>query len=86
MLPPNESRLSGAANARGRRWVRGPTTITVSPTAVSGGLSFATVSTGFHACGLTTNNAVYCWGYNDYSQLADGTRVHPRLAPVRVIQ
>jgi alpha-tubulin suppressor-like RCC1 family protein len=54
--------------------------------AVSGGLSFASVSTGFHTCGPTTNNVLYCWGYNDNGQVGDGTRLTPRVAPVRVIQ
>jgi alpha-tubulin suppressor-like RCC1 family protein len=36
------------------------------PLAVTGGLTFATVSVGFGtSCGLTTTGAAYCWGGND---------------------
>jgi alpha-tubulin suppressor-like RCC1 family protein len=34
------------------------------PTLVSGGLTFASVSTGDrHTCGVTTEGQAYCWGY-----------------------
>ena len=36
-----------------------------------------------HACVLTTNGGVSCWGRNDYGQLGDGTQIN-RLTPVRV--
>ena len=36
---------------------------TAEPVPVSGGLTFATVTTGTsHTCGLTTGGAAYCWG------------------------
>jgi len=39
------------------------TTYSATPVAVSGGLSFATVSAGLaQACGVTTGGAAYCWG------------------------
>jgi alpha-tubulin suppressor-like RCC1 family protein len=37
------------------------------PVAVSGGLTFVSISAGhFHTCGVTTDGELYCWG-------ADGT-------------
>jgi alpha-tubulin suppressor-like RCC1 family protein len=42
----------------------GTTINQASPVAVAGGLTFAAVSSGggFHACGVTTAGAAYCWG------------------------
>lgn len=38
--------------------------------AVSGGLTFMAVSAGFtYACGVTTANVAYCWGFNGQGQL-----------------
>jgi alpha-tubulin suppressor-like RCC1 family protein len=47
-----------------------------TPVAVSGGLTFATVSTGeggWHNCGVTTSGAAYCWGDNLRGELGTGT-------------
>jgi alpha-tubulin suppressor-like RCC1 family protein len=76
----------GAAYCWGREYNAGglgqgaPTTATLwTPTAVTGGLSFAEVhpSTGNNifssTCGLTTTGAAYCWGPNDYGQLGSST-------------
>ena len=56
-----------------------------TPAAVSGGLSFASVSTDqLHTCGLTTSGEVYCWGRNDFGQLGIGGATL-RYAPAKVI-
>ena len=48
------------------------------------GLSFRQVSAGYsHTCGLTPDNRAYCWGYNFFGQLGDGTATD-RLTPIPV--
>ena len=45
-----------------------------APVAVSGGLTFTALSVGYwHACGLTSSGAAYCWGDNDGGQLGATT-------------
>lgn len=55
-----------------------------TPLAVSGGLTFISVSAGgSHTCGVATTHAAYCWGINGDGELGDGTTT-PRTAPVPV--
>jgi alpha-tubulin suppressor-like RCC1 family protein len=59
----------------------GPQTV---PVAVAGGLVFKAISTRANTtCGLTATGAAYCWGYNGYGQLGDGSRDNSS-APVAV--
>ena len=51
------------------------------PTAVSGGLVFTAIFTGFyHTCGLASDQTVYCWGSNLYGGLGDGSFMTNGLA------
>lgn len=67
----------------------GTTTNRPVPVAVTGGLSFAKITTGGYArgltCGLTISGAAYCWGENVAGQLGIGTTddiAHPVPTPV----
>jgi alpha-tubulin suppressor-like RCC1 family protein len=57
---------------------------TPTPMAVVGALVFATVSAGeYNTCGVATDGAAYCWGFNSNGDLGDGsTQFSP--VPVRV--
>src|SRR2546427_759026 len=66
----------------------GTTTQRLVPTAVAGGVTFATLSAGGaafpeHTCGVTTSGAAYCWGDNSAGQLGDGTNIG-QLVPTPV--
>ncbi|MGH7638756.1 MAG: Ig-like domain-containing protein [Gemmatimonadaceae bacterium] len=44
-----------------------------TPTAVAGGLTFASLHAGrWHMCGITTAGDTYCWGYDNWGQLGTG--------------
>ncbi len=61
------------ANNAGQLGIGDQTYPMVTPTAVSGGLTFVAVSAGqLYSCGLTTSGAAYCWGDNEYGQLGTG--------------
>jgi alpha-tubulin suppressor-like RCC1 family protein len=49
-----------------------------TPLAVAGGLAFTMLGAGnFHACGLTSNGAAYCWGDNAAGELGIGVNAAP---------
>ena len=52
----------------------------VPPVAVSGGVTFATISSGqSHTCGLTPAGTAYCWGDNIFGQLGVGSTAGPEV-------
>ena len=47
---------------------------TGTPVVVADGHSFTSISAGaFYTCGVTTDHAAYCWGFNLNGQLGDGS-------------
>src|SRR6266568_730681 len=55
------------------------------PVPVQSAPKFATLSAGsFHSCGVAAGGDGYCWGYNGWGQLGDGTG-YDAYAPVQVI-
>jgi hypothetical protein len=53
------------------------------PIAVTGGLSFVALSSGFGSCGLTAAGTAYCWGPGYFGQLGSGGTTNSS-APVAV--
>jgi alpha-tubulin suppressor-like RCC1 family protein len=63
----------------------GTTTNRALPTEVHGlaGDVVALTALGYQSCAITSAGALYCWGYNRYGQIGDGTTTD-RYAPVQV--
>ncbi|WP_413577125.1 Ig-like domain-containing protein [Bdellovibrio sp. HCB290] len=60
------------------------TTAVATPTVISSGTKYISVKAGAsHTCALTQGNDMYCWGYNSYAEIGDGTYTM-RTAPVAV--
>src|SRR5262245_3883349 len=57
----------------------GPSLATVAATRTLNQIS----SGGLHTCGVASDGRAYCWGYNAFGQLGDGTTTD-RHAPVAV--
>jgi alpha-tubulin suppressor-like RCC1 family protein len=67
----------------------GTTTQRTTPVLVAGGHFFSQVSAGgteygSHTCGKTGAGVAFCWGWNRYGQLGDGTTTN-RLKPRAVV-
>jgi alpha-tubulin suppressor-like RCC1 family protein len=61
-----------------------PTAPALATEVVGGALVFRQVSEGaVHTCGVTKDDVAYCWGFNYYGQLGDGT-ITDRYTPVAV--
>ena len=59
----------------------------LTPMAVSGGLSFQSLSAGAgsnHTCGVASGGVAYCWGWGAFGQLGDGSGTS-RNTPVAVV-
>ncbi|HKU61759.1 MAG TPA: hypothetical protein VJQ44_11120 [Gemmatimonadales bacterium] len=55
------------------------------PVAVLSSLTFRHVTVGdSHSCGATNDNRVFCWGYNRWGQVGDGSGGWIKVKPVRV--
>ena len=81
---------SGAAycwgwNAFGQVGAVLTTQYTSSPVAVSGGLTFGSLTAGrYHTCGLTRSGAAYCWGDNGAGALGNTSVSGTTTAPTAV--
>jgi alpha-tubulin suppressor-like RCC1 family protein len=63
----------------------GATVMSSVPVRVPGNLRFAQISTyGRHTCGITTEGKAYCWGYNGWGTLGDGSNASLSFTPVAV--
>ncbi|TDR45926.1 alpha-tubulin suppressor-like RCC1 family protein [Tahibacter aquaticus] len=64
----------------------GPELDRAAPVAISSPIArWRSVAVGdSHACAIAASGAVYCWGYNGFGQLGDGTSI-TRPAPVAVV-
>ena len=78
---------NGGSGELGDGYATGSNTpVLVSQGARPGGVTFSSISAGHsYSCGLGSNGQSYCWGYNGYGQLGDGT-TETRITPVLVNQ
>jgi alpha-tubulin suppressor-like RCC1 family protein len=63
----------------------GTTVVRLTPTAVTGGLIFTSLDSGYrHTCGMASTSVVYCWGSNGAGQLGNNS-MSASSVPVRVL-
>jgi alpha-tubulin suppressor-like RCC1 family protein len=85
-ITTDDQALCWGHNVRGTLGIGREETPILEPTEVAGGLSFESFAAGFsdwHACGVTTGGAVYCWGRQRLSELGIGILgIEPTPVPV----
>ena len=79
---------AGATTATDRSVTAPPIQRPSSPKKIGTSGAWARVNAGggrltAHTCATTTGNSLYCWGYNDYGQIGDGT-TDSRLSPKKI--
>lgn len=61
------------------------TACSTKPVPIASTLTFRQVGVGaFHSCAVTTDDRLYCWGFNSAGQVGDSTTVTRLLKPSRV--
>ncbi len=79
------SLLLGGGNSQGQLR-NGTTTTSNAPVAVTmpANVSFIAINTGYlYTCAVTMTDTAYCWGYNYFGQLGNGTTTNSNI-PVAV--
>jgi alpha-tubulin suppressor-like RCC1 family protein len=77
-LDPGRAAIVATTGPQSGKATVGKATVGVEP-------AYASISAGgwYYTCALTTGGAAYCWGFNGYGQLGDGSTTD-RLVPNRV--
>ena len=76
--------LNGAEGRIGSSQL-GATVMSNVPVKIPGDLRFSQISTyGRHTCGITAAGKAYCWGYNGWGGLGDGSNISQSYTPVAV--
>jgi alpha-tubulin suppressor-like RCC1 family protein len=74
-------------NGYGQAGQGNTTTPVLAPVAVTGGLTFTTITAGSDfVCGLVASGAAYCWGDDTNGQLGNGSVTNDYATPQLVIQ
>lgn len=81
LLAAGEAKCWGE-NAEGQLGIGGVAD-RLTPTSVTDSLRFSTLTSGggYHVCGRAQGEVWYCWGWNEYGQIGDGTQLD-RRSPV----
>jgi alpha-tubulin suppressor-like RCC1 family protein len=83
-LTPTGSAFCWGSNHRGALGNESVEGYSTSPVEVSGGLTFATLASSLYVnCAVATDGTAYCWGWNQYGEVGDGTKTD-RHTPTKV--